>query len=600
MLPAPKSYSESRPAPHPIDISVPVSNKNELYSQVITGLDRYLARDWHWVDTSTLPDKTIHPVYNYSAVKPDVVLYSADAVAVEGNSMRDVDMFAELKTEKITDSFESKRSPFERDSKVAREIRGQITVYNTVIQTLQHRTRVFSFSLHGAVARLIVHSRAGSKVSQRFDVRLDNSLSDYIDRYTHAAPEQRGYDITFIRSRDDPLAEAARKSLHLEDNAPLFKVLVGRDSFYISQPFTRSHLWAVGRGTKCYRAYAPRSKQIVLLKDTWRKTEYEKEGTIYGLLHERKVKNIPTVLVDQDVETQNPLQEATGANGARMKHYRIVLNEVGEPLSNFKSSWELVKVLFDAFTAHQQAVQYANLLHRDVSVGNILLLRTEDGEARGMLIDWEFAKDNDKVTARLPERTGTYQFLSLRLIQKPRVKHCVADDIESFVYVLLWLILNCGSVRMTEQERRSHLKAFDRKDNNEDAHLSKFGLIRGPAGDLKLITLQLRLLLESLLNPLADAVRFQVALDDTTKTKEDEEAGAGSEMEPLKQVQLRFAGMELDDTAARRLKVELTEQQRAWNLFQSHDYVRGEMERVLQDKRWKEITDSAGPLLLRE
>ncbi|KAH8913901.1 hypothetical protein BT69DRAFT_64373, partial [Atractiella rhizophila] len=192
MLPAPKSYSESRPAPHPIDISVPVSNKNELYSQVITGLDRYLARDWHWVDTSTLPDKTIHPVYNYSAVKPDLVLYSADAVAVEGNSMRDVDMFAELKTEKITDSFESKRSPFERDSKVAREIRGQITVYNTVIQTLQHRTRVFSFSLHGAVARLIVHSRAGSKVSQRFDVRLDNSLSDYIDRYTHAAPEQRG------------------------------------------------------------------------------------------------------------------------------------------------------------------------------------------------------------------------------------------------------------------------------------------------------------------------------------------------------------------------------------------------------------------------
>ncbi|KAH8929759.1 hypothetical protein BT69DRAFT_1275984, partial [Atractiella rhizophila] len=94
----------------------------------------------------------------------------------------------------------------------------------------------------------------------------------------------------------------------------------------------------------------------------------------------------------------------------------IVLNEVGEPLSTFKSSWELVKVLFDAFTAHQQAVQYANLLHRDVSVGNVLLLRTEDGEARGMLIDWELAKDNDKLSAQLPERTGTYQFLSLRLI----------------------------------------------------------------------------------------------------------------------------------------------------------------------------------------
>ncbi|KAH8929760.1 hypothetical protein BT69DRAFT_1275985 [Atractiella rhizophila] len=30
--------------------------------------------------------------------------------------------------------------------------------------------------------------------------------------------------------------------------------------------------------------------------------------------------NIATVFADQDVETKNPLQEATGANGARMKH----------------------------------------------------------------------------------------------------------------------------------------------------------------------------------------------------------------------------------------------------------------------------------------
>ncbi|KAH8913553.1 hypothetical protein BT69DRAFT_1194899, partial [Atractiella rhizophila] len=78
----------------------------------------------------------------------------------------------------------------------------------------------------------------------------------------------------------------------------------------------------------------------------------------------------------------------------------------------------------------------ANLLHRDVFVGNILLLRTKDGEARGRLIDWEFAKDINHASARLPEQTGTYQLLSLRLIQKPRVKHCVADDIESFAYVL--------------------------------------------------------------------------------------------------------------------------------------------------------------------
>ncbi|KAH8917604.1 hypothetical protein BT69DRAFT_1286474 [Atractiella rhizophila] len=509
MLPAPKpeEYSESRPPPRPIQISLPVSNESELYSQVITGLDRYLARDWHWVDTSALPDKTIHPVYNYTAVKPDL------RVAVEGNSMRDVDMFAELKTEKILDAFDSKRSPFERDSKVARDIRGQITVYNTVIQTLQHRTR--------------------SKVSRSFDVRFDNSK----------------------RSEE---------------------VWVGRESFYISQPFTSSHFLAVGRGTKCYRAYLFKRKEIVLLKDTWRKMEYQKEGTIYAHLHDRKIPNIATVLVDQD-------------------HYRIVLNEVGEPLSNFRSSWELVRVLLDAFTAHQQAVQLANLLHRDVSVGNVLLLRTEGGEARGMLIDWEFAKGIDDVSARLRERTGTYQFLSLRLIQKPRVKHCVADDIESFVYVLLWLTVNCGPVRLTEQERRSYLKTFDRKENNQDAWVSKFGLIN-QARNFAVIPPTLRGLIIRLLDTLSTAVEFQVALDRIAKAKEDEAPGSvldDEDTESLKKMLMAFAAMELDGEdpeAVKSMENELTEQEKAWNLFQFHDYMRS----------GKETTDGAKFLVRSE
>ncbi|KAH8914612.1 hypothetical protein BT69DRAFT_1273239 [Atractiella rhizophila] len=607
MLPAPKpeEYSESRPPPRPIQISLPVSNESELYSQVITGLDRYLARDWHWVDTSALPDKTIHPVYDYTAVKPDLVLYSAEAVAVEGNSMRDVDMFAELKTEKILDAFDSKRSPFERDSKVARDIRGQITVYNTVIQTLQHRTCVFSFSLHGAFARLIVHSRAGSKVSRSFDVRFDNSLSDYIDRYTHAPPDRRGYDLTFTPAGCDSAAKEARRFLQVDDDTPLFKVWVGRESFYISQPFTSSHFLAVGRGTKCYRAYLFKRKEIVLLKDTWRKMEYQKEGTIYAHLHDRKIPNIATVLVDQDVETKNPLQEAIGAGGFRMKHYRIVLNEVGEPLSNFRSSWELVKVLLDAFTAHQQAVQLANLLHRDVSVGNVLLLRTEGGEARGMLIDWEFAKGIDDVSARLRERTGTYQFLSLRLIQKPRVKHCVADDIESFVYVLLWLTVNCGPVRLTEQERRSYLKTFDRKENNQDAWVSKFGLIN-QARNFAVIPPTLRGLIVRLLDTLSTAVEFQVALDRIAKAKEDEVPGSvldDEDTESLKKMLMAFAAMELDGEdpeAVKSMENELTEQEKAWNLFQFHDYVRSELERALQDEKWKETTDGARFLVRSE
>jgi RIO-like serine/threonine protein kinase len=39
-------------------------------------------------------------------------------------------------------------------------------------------------------------------------------------------------------------------------------------------------------------------------------------------------------------------------------------------------------------TAHKEAFEKARILHRDISVGNILI--TEDG--RGILIDWDLCK----------------------------------------------------------------------------------------------------------------------------------------------------------------------------------------------------------------
>ncbi|KAH8916371.1 hypothetical protein BT69DRAFT_1199453, partial [Atractiella rhizophila] len=251
-----------------------------------------------------------------------------------------------------------------------------------------------------------------------------------------------GHDTSIERAEGGNAIEA-RKALGLENEVDLFQVTVENERFAFAQPFTGFHSRPVSRGTYCYRAYWAREKKVVLLKDTWRKEEYGKEGDVYKILRSKQVRNILTIVCHQDVDDQNPLQLAEGAEGWKLKHYRIVFEEVGERLNQFRSSWELVKVMSDAFTAHRDAFENAGVLHRDVSFGNILLIRSGD-EVHGMLIDWEFAEVKYCPEKGATERTGTFPFLSLRLLNDYRRPQLVSDDIQSFLYVLVWITLHHG------------------------------------------------------------------------------------------------------------------------------------------------------------
>jgi serine/threonine-protein kinase RIO1 len=50
--------------------------------------------------------------------------------------------------------------------------------------------------------------------------------------------------------------------------------------------------------------------------------------------------------------------------------------------------------------AHQHACKDANILHRDISIGNIIVYQGE-----GLLIDWELSCDLSNDQARVLERT---------------------------------------------------------------------------------------------------------------------------------------------------------------------------------------------------
>ncbi|KAI9431181.1 hypothetical protein H4582DRAFT_1822883, partial [Lactarius indigo] len=105
------------------------------------------------------------------------------------------------------------------------------------------------------------------------------------------------------------------------------------------------------------------------------------------------------------------------------------------------------------------------ILHRDVSCGNILRLREPIDRApgrsmsflklrhqdvklcRGFLVDGDHAMKwhKDAITPSL-ERSGTLPFVSIRLLSDWRlnkpVLHTAIDDLESFLWVLVWSLVH--------------------------------------------------------------------------------------------------------------------------------------------------------------
>ncbi|KAJ2965738.1 hypothetical protein NUW54_g14018 [Trametes sanguinea] len=202
--------------------------------------------------------------------------------------------------------------------------------------------------------------------------------------------------------------------------------------------------------------------RFVWLKDAWRVyyDKLEQEGTVLGMLNAKGIAHVPTLLCHGDIRQQttqtSDFWEKENARAAlkttelnqpirslhpsllsssstlvapphfetsssrkrsrtqvegespgsadedtlrRHMHYRLVINEVALPLSHFSSGRKLVLIVIDCIKAHRDAVEKAEIMHRDVSGGNILIYpHVEQGKTKhrvrwgGFLADWEMSK----------------------------------------------------------------------------------------------------------------------------------------------------------------------------------------------------------------
>ncbi|PIA12707.1 hypothetical protein COEREDRAFT_12331 [Coemansia reversa NRRL 1564] len=90
--------------------------------------------------------------------------------------------------------------------------------------------------------------------------------------------------------------------------------------------------------------------------------------------------------------------------------------------------------------AHTAIVKRCGILHRDISLQNILIHRMPSSEVKGMLIDFDYAVYiTDLKWEQQPDRTGTPPYMSIGNLENSNVPRTSLDDWESLIYILCWL-----------------------------------------------------------------------------------------------------------------------------------------------------------------
>jgi len=341
------------------------------------------------------------------------------------------------------------KNPFLCSNSDKRVILGQLTAYASMILSSQYRTHVFMVLIVKKYARLIRWDRGGAVVTGPIPFADQPHLHDFLIRYDIADPEARGHDSTVGLPTNDEITCAKASVPELSGAKSFLAVTISdhqsSNRYIISSPESRP-LIPVGRWTRPSVAFDTQNRRRVLLKDSWRVLldDIKPEGEIYRLLHENSVPNIPSCLVAGDVGNdayhRSQTHEVMDKHVARHpcwtltphRHYRIVLGLVGRRLEKFDRTFEVVNAMSAALVgkmliflaisqrnlthivAHEAAFKIG-ILHRDISVGNILIVgpkELDDSEDPhkseingGMLIDWDLSSIVGNTTARQHTRT---------------------------------------------------------------------------------------------------------------------------------------------------------------------------------------------------
>ncbi|KAJ3811901.1 hypothetical protein F5876DRAFT_64412 [Lentinula aff. lateritia] len=121
---------------------------------------------------------------------------------------------------------------------------------------------------------------------------------------------------------------------------------------------------------------------------------------------------------------------------------RCSIQDELQPLMSLKSSKEYAQVFYDVVQCHYWGWKYSRILHRDISIGNIMV-REKDRLKCGVLNDWDLAiwLNEWKEGSTSKFRIGTKPYMAYEQHSSEwQGPHRFRHDLESVFYVILLLV----------------------------------------------------------------------------------------------------------------------------------------------------------------
>ncbi|KAJ2085232.1 hypothetical protein IW138_006439 [Coemansia sp. RSA 986] len=346
----------------------------------------------------------------------------------------------------------------------------QLAEYTRNIYANQdHRRFAWGLTMCGTKVRGCLFHHDGVRATSTMDFASHGGREKLVTLLVHwsfCSFTRLGYDTNMTRLREENAWEI-RCPNHDND---------GKRNSFTSYVTTRTIVNAsslFGRHTRCYiaRRKDDTSGMEVVLKDSWSlPRDLKKQSAISTVPNEaRNLQLIKEKFAGENLNFSYP-QVVTSSraklsvggkyiiddtlaiyeydDGDEEQIYRvrslIVTTPVGRFIKRVKNEAELVLVLSDAMECHNAILKKCGLLHRDISVNNILVI-TNDGDdslrrpVKGLLIDYDHAISVDQDSTGNGTRSGTLPYMSIHNLEGAPGKRSALDDWESLLYLICWL-----------------------------------------------------------------------------------------------------------------------------------------------------------------
>jgi len=172
----------------------------------------------------------------------------------------------------------------------------------------------------------------------------------------------------------------------------------------------------------------------------WRKSEVEIVRDIQKL--PRASDHISRIICNADVPTIVHPPEFCLKKQDGPWTLRVLVEKKLLHLEKLQSWEELRGVVVDVLHCLKLTSE-KGILHRDISIGNVMFRVDEGGKKRGVLRDWDLAlvEDHEGHQSRGPDtrRTGTVPFMAIDLLNGADQTHFARHDVESTLWLLVFV-----------------------------------------------------------------------------------------------------------------------------------------------------------------